>query len=487
MLLKVRTNYGVVTGCIDNGAVSFRGIPFAKPPVGELRFMPPEKPDSWEGERDCSHFAPGCFSGRAKPDAAMSEDCLYLNVWTTAESAEEKRPVMVWIYGGGFQDGSGADPMFNGSRLSKNGVVSVTFNYRSGVLGFFAHPELAKRQPSGTSGNYGLLDMIAALTWVKENISAFGGDPDNVLIFGQSAGGISCRILLTSKLAHGLFSKVIVQSGGGINEADPFRSEQELSDIGQKALDLLGWKAEDLLTRDGEEVYHLVQKAAVEALDLHVPGIFQPCLDGYVIEEIPGVRIRNGEYDENIDIICGSVCGDSWMFCREVSDAFGTDDQILRPFSYSPQIAWAENQVKGMRKPIYTYYMEKKQPPMPPRPGKGPSVYRYGLWCSHGSEIPYVFGTLDVKSDQFDRQDREISEKLMKYWTDFAKEGVPGGAERSDEWPAYTAASPVTLHISDNGITTEKIVDSEKAVKVIEFVRNNPGMLESLDRWEIIK
>lgn len=480
-ILSTNTKYGPVSGVKQDTCVVYKGIPYAKPPVGELRFMPPVEPDAWTEERKCDKFGDGTISAMRRGDLPMSEDCLYLNVWTPAETKEDKLAVMVWIYGGGFQDGNSASPEFDGTKLAEQGVVVVNFNYRCGVLGFLAHPALDKRSETGTSGNYGILDQIAALKWVQENIEAFGGDPSRVMIHGQSAGGISCRIHLTSPLSQGLFKRAAVQSGGGLNEADPVRPISELEDIAIKAMEKLGWTEEDLFTRSGEELTSELNAAAKTLFARRVIGVFQPCVDNYVITDVPGVHIANGNYSEDIDVICGTVCGDSWMFCREVCDDFGTNDDLYRAFSYSPSQAWADTTVKTGRKSIHTYYLERTQPVKHPGMG-GDGIYRYGLTCPHSSEIAYVFSNLDKKrgSEGYTEYDWEIASLMTRYWANFAKTGDPNG-EGLPVWSEYTAETPVSLHISDEGYCVENLVTTEIGRKVIEYTEEHPGMLESAE------
>jgi para-nitrobenzyl esterase len=218
---QVRTESGVVEGIPASGSTirMFRGIPFAAPPVGDLRWNPPQPPPSWSGVRKATEFGARCMQGAIFKDMAFrdpgpSEDCLYLNVWTPASSAQAHLPVMVWIYGGGFGAGSASEPRQDGENLAKKGVVVVSFNYRLGIFGFFPHPELTKESPHQAAGNYGLLDQVAALEWVHKNIGAFGGDPDKVTIFGESAGSISVSLLMASPLSKGLFHRAIGESGG---------------------------------------------------------------------------------------------------------------------------------------------------------------------------------------------------------------------------------------------------------------------------------
>ena len=221
----VRTQNGLVSGIYSNGVNVFKGIPFAAPPVGELRWRAPQPAASWQGIRKCNTFSASAMQAKPAPfmmytaeflapPEPLSEDCLYLNVWTAAKAVNEKRPVIVWVHGGGFTGGSGSVPLYDGEDLAKKGIVFVTINYRLGVFGFLAHPELSKEANGKEVGNYAFLDQIAALEWVKKNISAFGGDPNNVTLAGQSAGAFSVNVLVASPLAKGLFHKAIAESGG---------------------------------------------------------------------------------------------------------------------------------------------------------------------------------------------------------------------------------------------------------------------------------
>jgi para-nitrobenzyl esterase len=217
---SVKVEQGLLQGSYQNGLTVYKGIPFAAPPVGDLRWKAPQPPAKWEGVKQVTEFAPAPIQG-GNPPSGKSEDCLYLNVWTPAKSAKEKIPVLVWIYGGGFSFGSTAEAVYNGEKLAQKGVVLVSIAYRVGTLGFLAHPELSAENPNHASGNYGLLDMIAGLEWIQKNIAAFGGDPNQVTIFGESAGGISVSMLCASPLAKGLFHGAISQSGGSFGPSRP--------------------------------------------------------------------------------------------------------------------------------------------------------------------------------------------------------------------------------------------------------------------------
>lgn len=482
-ILTAQTKYGTVRGVpasIGNHTV-FKGIPCAKPPVGQLRFAPPAEPDPWNGELLCDRFSAGCVQPR-RPDAAgeVSEDCLYLNVFTPAQSADEALPVMVWIYGGGFQNGRGSDPIFDGAAISEQGAILVTFNYRCGALGFFALPELDEKH--GGSTNLGLLDQIAALKWVKENISAFGGDPGRVMIFGQSAGGISCRMLMTSPMTQGLFSRVAVQSGGGFNEADPVRTKEEFTSLCQRSMEYLGWTYDDLMACDALELIEKLNMAARETTQENAVGFFQPFIDGVTVTDVPGVLIQQGKYPD-IPIICGTVAGDSWMFTRLIRQDLHDNTGYFRGFSFAASQSWAMHNIANSRSPIYTYYMDRPQPQNTRHIGRnGPPPF--GASTPHSSELPYLFGTLDVKGAihncEFDPFDYELSRIITDYWVNFAKTGNPNGAELP-RWPLYTADEPVAMHFAENYYQAENIVLSDDEYRTLTHTIAHPGMLDTAE------
>lgn len=479
----VKTKYGTVKGVPSEKNAEhtvFKKVPFAKPPVGALRFAAPREPEPWEGVLDCSQFPAACIQGRREEKTYVcSEDCLYLNIYTPADSADEKLPVLFWIYGGGFSGGYSAEPEFDGEAMNARGAILVTVNYRCSVMGFFSIPEL--REKNGFAGNYGLLDQIAALKWVHENIAAFGGDPDRVTIFGQSAGGMSVRMLLSSSLAKGLFSRAIPESGGGLNEGDLVRPREEFEELCQKSMEYLGWTFEDIMNKDAFEVEDRMNEAVRKVATTHEVGYFQPFVDGYTLTEVPGVKIANGDYDMNIPIIVATVAGDSWMFSRKVRqelDGASEKDKYFRAFSYTPSQAWAQLQLETGRVPIRTFWLDKKQPHKDRGYSHGEPPY--GSWAPHGSEIGYVFGTLKERELPFDEQDTEISKILTQYWVNFAATGDPNG-EGLPEWPVYTSETPVAMHVGDEGCKAENIVLSEEEQRVLDYTKEHPGMLCSLD------
>lgn len=474
---QVRTNNGAVRGLPGKrvGNTVYYGIPFARAPVGALRFMPPQEPDCWEGVCLCDSPSPACIQkkrGGGPPET--SEDCLYLNVYTPAQDGTERLPVMVWIYGGAFAGGWASDPEFDGEALAEKGAVVVTVNYRCSLFGFFSTEELERR--TGFAGNLGLLDQVAALNWVQKNIAAFGGDPRCVTVFGQSAGGISVRMLLVSPLGRGLFHRAIVESGGGLNEADLVRSKGEFQRLCQRCLELAGWDIDRLLLAGADDALEALEVAAHELLAGRELALFQPFVDGVTLLDVPGNSIARGEAMD-VPVICGTVAGDSWMFSRKVrSDVPG--DAYFRGFAISPSQSWARNQLTLGLKPIYTYYMDRTQPPREQsyRHGTPP----FGASTPHGTEIAYVFGTLAARGQGHTPYDAEISEAMQTYWRNFAAAGNPNGTGLPD-WPPYEADVPLTMHIGDRGIRAENIVCNDEEERVIAHTIRHPGMLESLD------
>lgn len=478
-ITRVNTQYGAVVGVpgkTEQYSV-FKKIPYAKPPVGELRFTPPQKPEPWEGERDCSCFPPAPIQMRhGGGELSMSEDCLYLNIYTPAQTGQEKLPVLFWIFGGVFQFGYGHEPTYDGEAICAKDCILVTINYRVNIFGFFNTPEL--EQKNGGPRNFGILDQIAALEWVRENISAFGGDPERIMIFGQSAGGVSTRILLTSPLTRGMIGRAVAHSGGGLNEADLVRPRDEFTKMCTDAMEYLGWSVDDLMTAEPQELLSKMVEAVKETIPVPDLAYFQPFIDGYSITDVPGVNLYNGKFSD-IPIMCGTVAGDSWMFTRKVRQELEGNIDYFRAFAYSPGVAWARRNLSEGRTPIYTYYMDRKQPP------KEHSYWRngappFGADTPHAAELAYVFGTLDLVDTRFDAYDHTLSEVFTTYWTNFAKTGDPNCAELP-EWPKYTAQTPVSMHFGQDEVKAENLIQNEAQERVIAFSETHPGMLTSLE------
>jgi para-nitrobenzyl esterase len=485
--IKIKTSSGILDGCRENGNIDvFRGVPYAQPPVGDNRFRRAIELVTPDEERDCTCFRPACVQEQFGNAVAFptSEDCLYLNIWAPAEN-KSGLPVMFWIFGGGFNNGSAADPDFDGRNMAARGVVLVTVSYRIGVLGFLAHPSLSADDADGLSGNYGLTDQILALQWVKKNITAFGGNPDNITIFGQSAGGISCRMHLVSPLSRGLFRHAIIESGGGLNEADPVRPVGEYMEIVREIMKRLGWSEDVLKTASPEQLNHEMQRMSREVLGPKELFFFQPVIDDYVLLDVPGNSIAKGEYDRNADIICGTVLGDSWMFSRKVREQIGDDPARAKGFAMSPFASFAKNNVMRGFPAIHTYFMDRVIPdPLDPASlgpfphnGKGPGGNNT---TPHGSEIQYVFGTYAEKPRKWEEYDTRLSEAMMSYWVNFAAKGDPNG-EGTENWTPYTDSSPKTMQFGNNGWNMRTLPDTEEGKKIAEYTVRHPGMLE---KWE---
>jgi para-nitrobenzyl esterase len=319
---------------------------------------------------------------------------------------------------------------------------------------------------------------MMALNWIHENIAAFGGDPDNITVFGQSAGGMSTRMLMTSPLSKNLFQHAIVESGGGVNEGDPFRKKEEFAEICTETMHRLGWTAEDLLNRGEWEICVKMNDMAAEVINHESIAFFQPFLDEHVLYEAPGVNIRRGNYGD-VDVICGTVDGDSMMFQRAVADQLPKDPKIYRAFSFVPEKAWAESNIETGRKSIYCYYFEHTQPErdygFPTGGGKAP----------HTAEIAYVMGTLhviepNVKWTEFDEY---LAKTIQTYWTNFARTGNPNG-KNLPEWKAYTAECPQIMHFADDEIESKILADDSVSEKVVRYTLLHPGYLSTLEEFD---
>ncbi|MBN1791557.1 MAG: carboxylesterase family protein, partial [Bacteroidales bacterium] len=308
----VKVQEGLLQGTHENGLTIYKGIPFAAPPVGDLRWRAPQPAEKWEGIKQTDKFAAAPMQG-GNPPSGKSEDCLYLNIWTPSKSEKEKIPVLVWIYGGGFSFGSTSDPVHNGGHLARKGVVLVSIAYRVGQLGFLAHPELSAENPNGVSGNYGLLDMIAGLKWIQKNIAAFGGDPDKVTIFGESAGGIAVSMLCASPLAKGLFHGAISQSGGSFGPTRPTTFPGE----NMKTLKQAEESGLSFAHKVGVSSIADLRNIEAEKLPSGMGmGGAWPIIDGYVIPDDQFRLYEAGRYND-IPILVGYNSDEGASFSRE--------------------------------------------------------------------------------------------------------------------------------------------------------------------------
>jgi len=453
---------GLLQGTFEDGLTVYRGIPFAAPPVGELRWRAPQPVAKWEGIRQAVRYAPGPMQAWNAP-AGKSEDCLYLNIWTPARSVSDRIPVLVWIYGGGFNGGSTSEPTYSGEKLAKKGVVLVSIAYRVGHLGFLAHTELSAESPNHVSGNYGLLDLIAGLRWVQKNIVAFGGNPNKVTIFGESAGGIAVSMLCVSPLAKGLFRGAISQSGGSFGPPRPtlFPGEnlKRLPDAeraGEAYMKSAGVSSIAELRKIAAEKLPTTRAFAWPIIDgrvipddqykLYKAGQFNdtPILVGYNSDEgasfspaktpeeyITGVKMRYGKFAEDLlkayPVGANTVPKTARDLARDA--AFGWHTW-----------SWARLQAKKGSSKAFYYYFDQH----PDYPIDSPKA---GYGSPHGQDVAYVFQHLDASKPQTTKTDLEISEAMATYWTNFAKHGDPGGG-RVPAWPAFSEANPVVMHFS---------------------------------------
>ena len=478
----VRVDGGLVQGTSEEGLTVYRGIPFAAPPVGDLRWRAPQPASPWEGVRQATKFAPGCMQG-GNPPSGKSEDCLYLNLWTPAKSARDRVPVLVWIYGGGFGAGATSEPNYGGEKLAAKGVVLVSIAYRVGQLGFLAHPELSAESPNHVSGNYGLLDMIAGLKWVKQNIAAFGGDPNKVTIFGESAGGIAVSMLSASPLAKGLFSGAISQSGGSFGPPRPTLFP------GENLKRLPDAERSGKAYADSAHVASIAELRQIAADKLPAGrglGMSWPIIDGRVIPDDQYRLYEAGKYndtpilvgynsDEGASFSPGRTPADYIAGVRARYGKFADDLLEAYPAGETtvPKTArdlardaafgwhtwtWARLQAKTGKSKVFYYYFDQH----PDYPADSP---RAGYGSPHGQDVAYVFQHLNPNNPQLTKTDEEISEAMATYWTNFAKYGDPNGSGLP-AWPAFSAANPVVMYFSQTPHTGP--VPSVKSLEVLD-------------------
>lgn len=460
----VSTQSGLVSGTFDEntGITVFKGIPFAAPPVGDLRWKAPQPLESWDGIKECTKFSASPIQGTPvpfmmwtqefiAPKEPLSEDCLYLNVWTGANTAEEKRPVFVYIYGGGFTSGSGAVPVYDGTEMAKKGLVFLTINYRVGTMGFLAHPELTAESPNHASGNYGLLDQVEALKWVQNNIQAFGGDPNNVTIAGQSAGAFSINYLVASPLTKGLFHRAIAESGSAV-----LGSTQLARGSGLKSAEEVGVKFAESL--NCSSIAELRAKSADEIQNVRGPGA--PVVDGYFLPESVGEIFAQGKQNDvpvilgwNQDEGFGGAPVPADQFKERVKQMFGDKaDEFLAIFpvnSDEDAIAiqndlgalqtfgiqsykWMELQNQTATSNVFIYRFEKDLP-------FAAGMSDFGAF--HTGEVPYAYNNLKMSPRPWTADDYKLAETMSDFWINFARNGDPNG----DGLPQWEACSPENL------------------------------------------
>ena len=462
---------------------SYKGIPYAAPPVGDLRWKPPQPAKPWKGIRVAKSFPATCPQPLPLAGPPQSEDCLGLNVWTPARSASDKLPVMVWIHGGGFVIGASSQTVYDGEPLAAQGVVLVSLNYRLGILGFLAHPSLSAESPQGVSGNYGMLDMIAALQWVKRNIGAFGGDPQNVTIFGESAGGSAVCLLMVMPQAQGLFQKVIAESAWGM-----YRPISHLKEswYGRIPMEKYGVKL-------GPDLAALRSKATAEVLKLaplSLGGdaadqgeIFFPVVDGYVLPDDPARLFSSGKFS-NVALMAGTNADEGTLaggppvrsiaaLRKWAEKQFASQtDAIL---SFYPAAADADAWAAAAQVAGDLEFLQGTRSVLRAASLRNPKTFQYQFtrmngvgrrikWgVFHASELPYVFGTLpdsaygtgpslfgdfSVDGDTYNEQDATLSKAMSGAWIQFAKTGDPNWPGLPS-WPPFSKAQENYVEFGD--------------------------------------
>ena len=519
LLLTISTGFAQPTGhlsetiAIEGGKISgltlgenkdvlsFKGIPYVKPPIGPLRWKPPQPVEAWEGIRQAAAYGtaclqPGVFKAFGIDLGKQSEDCLYLNVWTAAKSADERRPVMMWIHGGGNVAGASQDPSIDGEALSRKGVVVVSINYRLGIFGYFAHPLLSNESPNKVSGNYGLLDQIAALKWIQRNIKAFGGDPDRITIFGESAGSVNVSYLMASPLAKGLFHRAIAESGNALGLSNRHLQERW---FGNEPMEKQGERIiKDLGYSDGPDLLSTVRALDAEKLlegskasMFPAPGFntFSPVIDGWALPNDLMTLFEQGKQNF-VPLIAGSNADEMNLFItkapfdnveayrsmvKRVYGKFADEVLTMYPVNEPSKIkkAMVDSQgdaffVAGARR--FARAMEKA--------GGKSYLYHYtmtwpgpmaALGAFHSAEIVFVFNNIELyKNTQyvpFEKKHQTLSDVMSAYWVQFAKTGNPnkGGLP---EWPAYDSSK-------------DQYIEFGEVVKVGQGLRK-----EKLDMWD---
>lgn len=478
----VKIDSGLVSGS-GTSVRSYKGIPFAAPPVGDLRWKPPQPAKPWKGIRVSKSYPAICPQFQFLP-GAQSEDCLGLNVWTPAHSASEKLPVMVWIHGGGFVIGASSQSAYDGEPLAAQGVVVVSLNYRLGIFGFLAHPELDKESPRGVSGNYGMLDMVAGLEWVKRNVGAFGGDPNNVTIFGESAGGTAVCLLMVMPQAQGLFQKVIAESAWGM--FNPISHLKE-SWYGRIALEKYGETLGSLAALRAKSMTDIVKMVGPPDMggDKASRGEdYVPVVDGAVLPDDPARLFSSGKF-AHVALIAGTNADEGTLlggppvhslaqFRTFASKTFGSQtDGLLAvyPASTDPDaypaatLAQGDYEFLAGTRSVLRVVAKSQNKAFQYQFTRVNGVGRRLKWgCFHASEVPYVFGTLpdsvygtsatmigdfSVDADTYNEVDKRLSKVMGQAWVRFAKTGDPNGPGLTS-WPAFQEGSESYLEFGDS-------------------------------------
>jgi len=456
----VKTPAGALRGAVADGLRSFLGVPYARAPVGDLRWRAPQLLPAWAGTRDALQFGPECMQGAGRAPVAMSEDCLFVNIWAPAKPAFHHLPVLVWVHGGAFRVGSAGQPVYDGAGLARRGLIVVTLNYRLGKFGFLAHPALTQENPEGPLGNYGLTDVLAALRWVKSNIRSFGGDPRKVTLAGQSAGGAAVYDLMSSPLAVGLFSKAIIESGVFSTPSTPFANAEAAG-----AAAALGW---DPNAKDAAALRRL-PAARVQGEGPALAGNFGPMIDGKVLPQDIATAFDEGQ-SVQVPLLIGSnnyeagFFGNAakglaqrlatvWPQVMALFDGYGTrrtdlvELQLTTDMMITVPTRTAARASASHGSPTFLYYYSYVSPSRRERaPG-----------ASHMDEVYALFGHMNLlPGSAADPPDAlPIVPALQERWVRFATTGNPGS--KTDPWPPFDLVSQQLLEFTDTG----------------EFVRSN--------------
>ncbi len=468
---RVKVANGLIEATVQTGSGtrSFKGIPFAQPPVGDLRWREPQPVKDWKGVRKADQFGPRCMQ-RTSPNAdywfrsnGMSEDCLYLNVWTPAKSDRERLPVLVYVFGGGFQNGDGSEPRYDGESMARKGIVAVTVNYRTNIFGFFSHPDLTKESPHHASGNYGLLDQVAALQWVQRNIAAFGGDPKKVTIAGESAGSISVSALIASPLSRDLIAGAIGESGAMLSSL-PARPLPEAEKEGTAFAESTGAPSLTALrAMTAEQIQEAMAKSPRMRFSTDLDGYFLPEPLGEIYAagkqaKVPLLAGSNSE-EQGARAVLGTNEPTPENFANAVRKFYGDRaDEVLKAYAPSTPAEvleaatdlasarfiaygtwkWAVLQAKTSSKPVYRYFYAHPRPAFLPAAerGEAPPAARGAV---HSAEIQYAMGNLPLDPRYaWGPADHKVSEVMQAYFANFIKTGNPNGPGLP-EWPAYSS------------------------------------------------
>jgi para-nitrobenzyl esterase len=476
---RVKTANGTVEGTTEpSGIRAYRGIPFAAPPVGELRWKEPQPVKNWEGVKAATQFGPRCMQASLFGDMVfrsngMSEDCLYVNVWTPAKSGNERLPVLVYFFGGGFVAGDGSEPRYDGESMAKKGIVALTVNYRLGVFGFMAHPELTRESAHHASGNYALLDQNAALKWVQKNIEAFGGDPRKVTIAGESAGSIAVSAQMASPLSKGLIAGAIGESGALIAPTLPAVPLAQGEQVGVKFAASVGANTlADLRAMPAERIQEAAAKLPI--------GRFSSTIDGYVLPKSPAEIFAAGEQahvpllagwnteensarsvlaaseptPENFTKALGTLYGERAGDAAKVYAGSTTDDvrQAATDLASDRFIAystwkWIDLHSRTGTKPVYRYLYARARPQTTATPAAGAPRPPAARGAVHSAEIEYAMGNLATnKVYAWSDDDYKVSKVMQEYFANFVKTGNPNGSGLP-QWPAVNSGASQFMRI----------------------------------------